>query len=515
MSAPVGATSRFSAEYKNQNPAIDGYNTANKAASFGTASISNAGYWNIKRITGSTNVNLTFGFNSNPYEQYAVLANLKVAHWNGTQWDDHGNGGTTGNSSAGTIVNATAITSFSPFTLAGVTPTYFFVAGQPGPGPDGSPIKLKGTGGWPGYSVKQLPAGSYTSDSIFLVPNGSVNSFRLKDIYGVEKDTTITTPASPGSYITANGNGTINFSGWRHFVYMKDAGGNMMGAIKDNDLTLGSTTMNTYFSSANVATAPNGNIFLKRSFKITSQLSSVGIKRVRFYISKSEFTNLQAADPASFPSGINSLTITKYSGPQEDSLFNPVPGGNAEIIPNSDITIADLGSMYSLDVDVISFSGFYIGGNRSAINLCVGSTISLPSNINGSTYQWQVDDGSGYVNISNGTIYSGAATKTLTLTNTPGSMYGYKIRCMVNGVTPSQVYTLKFTAAWEGTVSNAWENAANWSCGVLPDTNTDVILNAGKPNFPQLNSNRSVRSLIVNNGAIVTVKAGFNLTILK
>ena len=515
MSAPVGATSKFRADYKNQNPAIDGYNTNLKAGTFGAAAISNAAYWDVQRLIGSTNVTLSLGFSTNPYEQYPVLANLKVAHWNGAQWDDHGNGGTTGTAANGTVVNSVPITSFSPFTIAGVVGTYLFSYGQPGPGPDGSPIKLKGVGGFPGYTVKQLPAGSYTADSIFLVPNGSTTSFRLKDLYGVEKDTTITAPSAPTNYITANGNGTKNFVGWRHFVYMTDGSNNIMGAIRDNDLTLGNTIMNTYFSTANVATAPNGNIYLKRSFKITTQFAPVGTKRVRLYISKTEYNNLVAADPASFPSGINSLTITKYTGPQEDSLFNPIPGGNSMIIPNSNITIVDLGTLYSLDVDVTGFSGFYIGGNQSIVSLCGGSTISVPSNITGATYQWQVDNGGGYTNVTNAGIYSGATTSTLTLTSTPTSIYGYKLRCLVNGSLFSQVYTVKFTATWQGTVNNIWGNTANWSCGILPDANTDVLINSGKPNYPQLGINTTIRTLKVNPGTTVTVNTGFTLTIVK
>ncbi len=516
ISAPVGATSKFKAEYKHQNPSIDGFNTSVKAGSFGAAAISNAGYWDVQRLSGATNVTLTLGFGTNPYETYPTpLSSLKVAHWNGAQWDDHGNGGTTGTAAGGTVINSVPITSFSPFAIAGVAPSYFFSFGQPGPGPDGSPIKLKGVGGYPAYTVKQLPGGAYTSDSIFLVPNGSTTSFRLKDFYGVEKDTTITAPASPVNYASANGNGTINLTGWRHFVYMRDGGNNMMGAIKDNNLTLGNTTMNTYFSTANVTTSPNGNIYLKRSFKITSQFAPVGIKRVRFYISKTEFNNLVAADPASFPDGINSLTITKYTGPMEDSLFSPQPGGNAVIIPNSAITIADLGTMYSLDIDVDGFSGFYIGGNNMNLNLCSGSTITLPSNISGATYQWQVDNGGGFANITNGGIYSGATTGSLTITNPPNTIYGYKYRALVNGVTPSQEYTIKLNISWTGAVSTAWENVANWSCGALPTDNSDVIINAGKPNFPQLNSNATIRTLRVNPGATVTVKTGFNLTIKK
>ncbi len=517
MSAPVGVTTRFSAQYKNQNPTSDGYNTALKAGSFGTAAISKAAYWDVKRLEGVTNVTLTLGFGTNPYEQYpASLANLKVAHWNGAQWDDHGNAAPTGTAANGSINNSVAITSFSPFTLSGATSTYFYAYSNPGAGPDGTPVKFGGIGGYPSYQTKQLPAGTYTADSIYLIPNASTVGFKLKDLYGVEKDdTTVTAPIAPTSYITANGNGSVNFTGWRHFVYVKNVGNEIIGAIKDNDLTLGNTTMRAYFSTANVATAPNGNKFLKRSFKITSQFAPVGTKRVRFYISKTEVNNLLAADPTSFPNGINSLTITKYNGPVEDSLFNPMPGGNATIIPNSDITIVDLGTMYSLDIDVAGFSGFYIGGNQSQLNICKGSNISLPSNISGATYQWQADAGVGYANIADGTVYSGTGTKTLTLTNTPASAYGYKFRCVVNGGTFSQVYTLKLNTSWEGNVSNVWENAANWSCGQLPDAGTDVEIDAGKANYPQVNVNTSVRTITVNTSATITVKTGATLTVIK
>ncbi len=261
--------------------------------------------------------------------------------------------------------------------------------------------------------------------------------------------------------------------------------------------------MSAYFSSSNVATAPNGNMYLKRSFKITSQFAPAGTRRVRFYISKTEFSNLQATDPTSFPNGVNSITITKYTGPQEDSLFNPIPGGNSEIIPASDITVADLGTMYSLDIDVSGFSGFYIGGINTNLNLCPGSTISVPSNITGSSYQWQVSTGGAYSYLSNTGIYSGVATKTLKLTNAPSTLYG------------SQVYMIRFNVLWQGNVSTSWENMANWSCGVLPDANTDVMVNPGKLNYPQVGSNSSIRSLKAAPGTSVTIKTGFNLTILK
>ena len=86
---------------------------------------------------------------------------------------------------------------------------------------------------------------------------------------------------------------------------------------------------------------------------------------------------------------------------------------------------------------------------------------------------------------------------------------------MVNGGTFSQTYTVRFNVSWEGTVSTAWENLANWSCGALPDFNTDVIVNGAKPNYPQLNSNTDIRTLKINSGATVTIKPGFTLQVLN
>src|SRR5690606_15293780 len=43
---------------------------------------------------------------------------LRVTRWNGTNWVNEGNGGTTGTPLNGTIITAAAVTNFSPFTIA-------------------------------------------------------------------------------------------------------------------------------------------------------------------------------------------------------------------------------------------------------------------------------------------------------------------------------------------------------------------------------------------------------------
>jgi len=63
---------------------------------------------------------------------------------------------------------------------------------------------------------------------------------------------------------------------------------------------------------------------------------------------------------------------------------------------------------------------------------------------------------------------------------------------------------------WTGIVSNAWENPANWSCGTLPDANTDVIINSGTV---VLSSNVTIRSFTARPGVNFTVTPAFKLTI--
>ena len=156
----------------------------------------------------------------------------------------------------------------------------------------------------------------------------------------------------------------------------------------------------------------------------------------------------------------------------------------------------------------------YFVSNSSNTGICPGSNTTFISDAAGSSYQWQVDNGNGtFTNLSNAAPYSTVTTNTLTLTAPAASLYGYKYRCVVNGNTYSQTYTLKFASNWTGTVSTAWETAGNWSCGAVPDASTDVYISTGKPNYPLINSTRSVRSIHLQNGTTVAVATNQKLTV--
>jgi hypothetical protein len=116
ISAPGTTTDAFIAEYIRSSGSALGTITAS-----GLARVSNCEYWNLNRITGSATVNVTLSWSNQSPCNAAVyvddLATLTVAHFNGTNWNSHGNsGGTTGNVVAGTVT-WNAVSTFSPFTI--------------------------------------------------------------------------------------------------------------------------------------------------------------------------------------------------------------------------------------------------------------------------------------------------------------------------------------------------------------------------------------------------------------
>jgi hypothetical protein len=147
----------------------------------------------------------------------------------------------------------------------------------------------------------------------------------------------------------------------------------------------------------------------------------------------------------------------------------------------------------------------------SSRSLCGPSANTLiTSNITGDSYQWQLNTGNGFTNITNNSNYNGANTGALDITGAPSNWYGYQYRCIVNG-NNSSTTTIKFIATWTGAGNdNLWENIANWNCTSLPDGYTDVIINNGTVT---VNSNASCRSLITNKTVSLSVKTGAKLSI--
>ncbi|MDQ3046273.1 MAG: T9SS type A sorting domain-containing protein [Bacteroidota bacterium] len=118
ITAPATLTDVFTAEYFYSNPDPT-YDNTSKDATINNISVCE--YWTIDRTEGTSDVSVTLTWGSPRSCGVGSLIDLVVARWNGTMWKDHGNGGTTGTTAAGTVISAAVITSFSPFTLGSVT----------------------------------------------------------------------------------------------------------------------------------------------------------------------------------------------------------------------------------------------------------------------------------------------------------------------------------------------------------------------------------------------------------
>lgn len=118
ITAPSNPTDRFECSYIHADP---NPTYPDNALDLTLDHISSCEYWMLNRTNGSSNVKVKLSWDSNTSCGVTVLNELRVAKWDGSVWLDLGNGATTGNTTAGTIETSSAVTSFSPFTLASST----------------------------------------------------------------------------------------------------------------------------------------------------------------------------------------------------------------------------------------------------------------------------------------------------------------------------------------------------------------------------------------------------------
>ncbi|MBL7730420.1 MAG: hypothetical protein JNM88_04515 [Chitinophagaceae bacterium] len=150
----------------------------------------------------------------------------------------------------------------------------------------------------------------------------------------------------------------------------------------------------------------------------------------------------------------------------------------------------------------------------NSIVVCPGGSTEYKAGISGIAYQWQVNDGSGYVPLPNDAIHTGASTNSLAITAPPASYSGRTYRCIVTtttGIVTSTIYQLKVGVSWTGAINTAWENAGNWRCGTVPDGTTNVFIDKGNV---VVSSNAAVRSITLKPGVQFWVSAGYIFNIL-
>ena len=308
----------------------------------------------------------------------------------------------------------------------------------------------------------------------------------------------------------------VSGTDWIHFY----SAGKIVASINPQGRNLGVTNVDVYPYSG-PARFSNNEYYLDRNIVVRPSIVPDRNVTLRVYFTDAEATSLVNASGCAACGNMTDpyeLGVTKYSGSMDDEngmLEDDLTGYFRFILPaNTEIIPYDNG--YYAEFVISSFSECWLSRadiKPPSTNTCPGATISITANLQGTTYQWQEDNGSGYTNIVNGANYAGADTETLQLINLPTSYTGYKYRCVVDAVNGNES-TIRFMAIWNGTVSTDWMNAGNWHCGLVPDQYTDVIIPGNVSIKPELNASTSVRSVRVYPNMQVLIKAGINLQIL-
>jgi IPT/TIG domain/FG-GAP-like repeat len=162
------------------------------------------------------------------------------------------------------------------------------------------------------------------------------------------------------------------------------------------------------------------------------------------------------------------------------------------------------------NASVVTTDCFTITTAANVLQHIPGQTLTLTSATTAATYQWQVNTGSGFVNIANNANYSGATTNRLVVTTAPTSWTGYQYRVVAGGVNGT-AQTLRFVHT---SLGGDWNDTDSWHLSQIPDQYGDVVLYPSSPAL-NVNVNAACRTLTANSTNQVRVRTGVTLTIHK
>jgi hypothetical protein len=243
----------------------------------------------------------------------------------------------------------------------------------PGPGPNGTPLRLIGAGGCTAvYKYKNITlAGAETATPTFLVPNGSTSVFAISDSAGNSDTLTFVAPTDPTDITTAsvvgNGGQAVTLDGWNQWVYVQDPAQKIIAAINDHGYDLGVVTVEDSVVASGVRhSSVFGSYYLDRNWKISSSKTPAGAVGLRLYIAGSEYDSLAAVD-----AGIRNpsmLRIRKYNGINENLTLNDNAAGAYSIYTQTPTTYTGTSTTgYVLECSVPGFSEFYVSSAGAVV----------------------------------------------------------------------------------------------------------------------------------------------------
>jgi len=228
-----------------------------------------------------------------------------------------------------------------------------------------------------------------------------------------------------------------------------------LGSLNNSSGCVGGSP--AYISYIGSVTAPTLNIGSTNSISVS--VGSGGTEHVGVWIDynhsgtfeTSEFTYIGTRTSAGAIT--NSIAIPPTALTGSTAMRVRVRWGSSGVSATEACTTFSYGETEDYEVNLVC-PAITISTQPSNVTMCPGGntsfTVAAAAGATALTasYQWQVNTGSGWSNVTNTGVYSGATTATLTLTGAPNTMAGYQYRCVAtndcsNNVT-SNAATLSF-----------------------------------------------------------------------
>jgi hypothetical protein len=130
----------------------------------------------------------------------------------------------------------------------------------------------------------------------------------------------------------------------------------VIASIKYNGNNLGTITATAYVRSS-PGMVSSGHYYLARHFVVKPSVQPLTPVQVRLYITDVELQALRVVDPSIITA--DELSITRYTGPNEDGIFD-ITTGFTDIIPSTSITTGFDYTGHYLEFTTSSFSEFWI-----------------------------------------------------------------------------------------------------------------------------------------------------------
>lgn len=294
-------------------------------------------------------------------------------------------------------------------------------------------------------SLQNTTAGSGVSYQWQSSPNNST----WTNISGATSSTLTTTQTSSTYYrcgVTCSSNTGFSNSlqvNMNSFLSCYCVAGNSSGCVFNdviNNVTFG-TLNNTTGCTATPAYTDYGtsvaapNISIGSTTPISVTVGAGGTERVACWIDYNQNGVFETTEFTSIGSGNGSVVTNSVVVPATATAgltkMRVRVRWSTTILNTDPCTTFTYGETEDYNVNLVCTAPSFTTHPVSS-TLCAGSNLTLTAAATGSglTYQWQVNTGTGFTNVTNGGVYSGATTGSLLLTLPPSTFNGYQYRCI-------------------------------------------------------------------------------------